>query len=349
MYVSRGAVITSYSIHYTKLYEQNIGFQTLLLRGAEWAATGKVTQQIPRELAQTSSEISKRYRWQKSKNSLALSNSKHVIWKFNFDQSEGKPYFHPLCTTDGTQLTWLRPEDHPWHRAVWFSWKYINGLNYWEEDRNTGISEGITELKSVDYSTSPDFEADIQIELSYHPPGEADLLNEMRTIHVSKPDKSGSYYLDWESTFTAAADEIVLDRTPLPDEPDGRTFGGYAGFSARLNKNLWDVKPINCDGKTGNLHGQTSKWMTFEMKNLQGEPVSITIFDHPQNLGFPNKWYITTTTNIPFYYFSPAPLFSSKISMKKGETMKLKYRLLITPDKVTEQELKTNWTNFKTK
>ncbi|MBA7592916.1 Vitamin B12 transporter BtuB [subsurface metagenome] len=53
------------------------------------------------------------------------------IWKFNFDKTEGKPYFHPLALEDGTPLTWLRPEDHPWHRGFWFSWKYINGLNYW--------------------------------------------------------------------------------------------------------------------------------------------------------------------------------------------------------------------------
>ena len=103
------------------------------------------------------------YRWQHNDSSLALVKNNKVVWQFNFDEKQSKPYFHPLSLTDGTELTWLRPPDHPWHKALWFSWKYINGLNYWdwEKDPETGRSEGITELLNVKIIASKDYSAEI--------------------------------------------------------------------------------------------------------------------------------------------------------------------------------------------
>lgn len=324
---------------------KNLGFQTLLLRGSEWAATGKVTQKVPDELSPDNP--TRKLVWKKDGNSVTLLNNDKIVWQHHFDKSEGKPYFHPLSTINGSVLSGLRPEDHPWHRAVWFSWKYINGLNYWEEDRETGKSEGITELKSVKSKLDKQFGAEFNLELTYHPPSGADLLNEERTVRMSAPEADGSYFMDWESTFTALADEVVLDRTSLPDEPEGKSWGGYAGFSARLNNQLWDVKTINDSGESENIHGKSSRWLTYEGKNLKSEPVAITIFDHPSNPNHPNKWFISNDPATPFYYFSPALIFDQKLVLKKGEKLHLKYRLLVTSGTINQEKIMMNWNNFK--
>ena len=326
---------------------KNPGFQTLLLRGSEWAATGKVTQKVPDELSldDQSSKLS----WKKESNRVTLLNNGKIVWQHHFNKAEGKPYFHPLSTIEGSVLTGLRPEDHPWHRAVWFSWKFINGLNYWEEDKETGKSEGITELKSVKYKLNDQFGAEFNLELTYHPPTGNDLLKEERSVRLSAPDEEGSYYMDWESTFTALADEVILERTPLPNEPHGQSWGGYAGFSARLNNQLWDVKAVNDSGETEQLHGKAARWMTFEAKNLKGRAVSMTIFDHPTNLNHPNKWFIEKNPETPFYYFSPALIFDSKLVLEKGEKLHLKYRLLVSSGEVNHTKLNSNWNQFKTK
>lgn len=310
---------------------QNLGWKTLMLRGAEWAANGEVTQKIPDELCLNNP--SRKLSWKKEANAVALLNNDKIVWQHHFDKAEGKPYFHPLSTINGSVLTELRPEDHPWHRAVWFSWKYINGLNYWEEDPKTGKSEGVTELKSVKYKLTKEFGAEFNLELTYHPPTWDNLLKEERLVQLSSPSEDGSYYMDWESTFTALADKVVLDRTPLPNEPQGQSWGGYAGFSARLNNELEEIKVVNDSGENGQLHGKTSRWLTFEAKNLKGQPVAMTIFDHPTNLNYPNKWYVSNEPQTPFYYFSPAILFGSKLVLKKGEKLHLKYRLFIIGEK----------------
>ena len=58
-------------------------------------------------------------------------------------------------------------------------------------------------------------------------------------IDVSPPQADGAYCLDWTMVFTALT-EVVLDRTPLPSEPGGKVWGGYAGLSARLSTELTD-------------------------------------------------------------------------------------------------------------
>lgn len=324
---------------------KNRGFQTLLLRGSEWAATGKVIQKIPDELSVDND--SRNLSWQKDSKSVTLLNNGKIVWQHHFNKAEGKPYFHPLSTLNGSVLTGLRPEDHPWHRAIWFSWKYINGLNYWEEDRASGKSEGITELKSVSYDLTKDFGAAFHLELTYHPPTGQDLLKEERTVRLSAPAEDDSYFMDWESTFTALAEEVILDRTALPGEPNGQSWGGYAGFSARLSNQLSEVKTINDSGETEGLHGKPSRWMTYQAKDLKGQPVAITIFDHPQNINHPNKWFISNDAATPFYYFSPAFLFGQKLILKKGDKLHLKYRLLVNSGTPGVDQLKLNWENFK--
>src|SRR5687767_2339106 len=44
-----------------------------------------------------------------------------------------KPFFHPLRTPSGVTLSNFEPHDHVWHRGLWFTIKFVNGENFWEE------------------------------------------------------------------------------------------------------------------------------------------------------------------------------------------------------------------------
>jgi len=294
------------------------------------------------------------YTWRQTDGSLAMLNHGRVVWQLNFDKKEGKPYFHPVCLTDGTELTWHRPPDHPWHYGLWFSWKYINGLNYWEEDRKTGLSQGQTEIRRVEVKPGDDYSAYITMELSYHPLGAPAVLMEDRRISISAPDDQGAYRIDWTGRFTAGATDVLLDRTPIPGEKDGQSWGGYAGLSVRLAKNLSGWQLADSEGRKGlETHGQKARWMDFSGRFTEVQVAGIAIFDHPDNLRHPSPGFVIMDPKVPFGYFSPVrhcPLgsdgFNQPYTLPAGKSLTLRYRVLIHPGRADKNLLDREWKSF---
>jgi len=284
--------------------------------------------------------------WRQTDDTLALLNHGRVVWQHNHRKSEGKPYFHPVSLIDGTELTWLRPPDHPWHRALWFSWKFIDRLNYWEEDRKTGHSQGRTELVKIEAKAASDHSARIEMTLSYHPPDKPAVLTEKRLIAISAPGKEGRYHLDWQSTFVAADADVVLDRTPIKGQKGGKGHGGYAGLSARLPRDTSDWQVVDSEGRRDTkAHGQKARWLDFSAETESG-PAGVAILDHPQNLRHPSPWYVTMSTGVPFGYFSPAVLFREPHTLRAGQSLALRYRVLIHPGRVDRAHLDGEWKDF---
>ncbi|MCA9427431.1 MAG: PmoA family protein, partial [Candidatus Omnitrophica bacterium] len=222
--------------------------------------------------------------WSETKTSIGLKSGDDTVWRFNFEPEASRPYFHPIALEDGTPLTWVRPPDHPWHLGLWFSWKFINGLNYWEEDRETGLSEGRSTVQKVDRELHPDGSARIVVHLNYHAPDLPPVLTEERALQISAPDESGSYRIDWTSTFTAWDEsEVLLDRTPLPNEEGGTPWGGYAGLSIRLAKDTSDWVPFNSEGGSGveGTKARRANWCCYSLKTSTGKDAVVAMFDHP--------------------------------------------------------------------
>ena len=283
----------------------NSGFQTLLRRGVEWASTGKVSAPTGKS----------EFTWQQTNGSLALLNHGETVWKLNFAEPDGKPFFHPLRLLDGTELTRLRPKDHPWHLGLWWSWKFINGVNYWELDRKTGRYEGATEIVRVRAMPNPDHSARVEMELSYHLPQQAPVLTEKRLLVVSAPDEQGNYAIDWDSTFVVGAQDVKLDRTPILGQPGGQSWGGYAGLSVRLPEaaKKWTF--------TGAANGQHGDWVDFSRPTGGG----VAIVDSPKNPRHPSLWYLIQ--NMPF--FTPAFLYKEPYALPSGKSLTLCYRVVI--------------------
>ena len=261
--------------------------------------------------------------WRQTEHTLARLNGTNVIWQIVADPAQGKPYFHPLATPDGTVLTDLRPKDHYWHRGLWWSWKFINDLNYWEEDEQTHQSEAATELAGCQLQPHKDGSAELKFYIKYHPWNAPPVLTEQRLIAISAPT-NGSYEINWTSEFTAVTN-VTLTRTPLPGEPDGQSYGGYAGLSLRLNPGTRQWTFTNSAGASGvaALHGKPASWMKFTAgPNL----TAVAIFDDPRNNQHPVPWYVNQ--GMPF--FSPSPLFAKPLALRPGERLVLRYRILIT-------------------
>jgi hypothetical protein len=275
-------------------------------------------------------QIDSPFHWETSDCRIALKHGDKTVWRFNADMSDAsKPYFDPLCVVGGPSLTLSKPADHPWHLGHWFSWKYINGVNYWETDRD-GRAQGETFWDTPERELNRDGSARIVLKLGYRPRNgnELTLLREWREIVVSAPAGDGSYTLDWTQHFTAQED-VVLDRTPVPGEKDASDWGGYAGLAIRFSNELKDVKTItakpdsirNRQSGVSDIYGATEAELSGV---IDGQRYGIAITPHPdtpQN----NDWYIITIKD--FTYLNPAILLRGKYVLDKGKTLTLRRRI----------------------
>ena len=253
-----------------------------------------------------------------------------VLWQFHYDQSLPKPFFHPVATSDGSVLTWNSPPDHPWHHGLWFSWKYINEVNFWEPNNQSGKPDGRTEWEVVDIKTLPNGSTSIQMQLKYRRQDENSILNEERSIIVSAPDRDGNYYFDWTSTFTAVGEKVVLDRTPLPDEPGGEVYGGYAGLSVRFAKELTNREATSSAGPVEFSPQARYRGKATAMDyagEIDGKPMGIAICDHPSNLNHPSPWYVIRSNEMSYY--SPAVICYAPYTMNAGDKLTLRYRVIV--------------------
>ncbi|MBO0783117.1 MAG: PmoA family protein, partial [Ktedonobacteraceae bacterium] len=56
----------------------------------------------------------------------------HYIYRSSVPERESpKPYFHPLKTLAGNDLTLFRPHDHLWHTGLAMTSAQLSGQNFW--------------------------------------------------------------------------------------------------------------------------------------------------------------------------------------------------------------------------
>ena len=270
--------------------------------------------------------------WQRDATSLSWRSGADVVWRFSFDDKSGKPFFDPLRPVGGPSLTNFKPEDHPWHYGLWFSWKYINGANYWEENRTSGKAEGATRWTAPAIATETDGRATIAMNLTYtHPSGRVD-MTETRTIAVSAPDAAGGYTIDWRSRFVAGPEGAVLDRTPMPGEPRGAVNGGYAGLGVRLPSAPLVMSVVTPDGPVTNFVNDRARpnasavGCNFADKGTT--VAALAILSDPANIGELAPWYLINSAEMRFA--DPAVLAPAVRTMTPGEAWTLHYQIAIS-------------------
>ncbi len=285
--------------------------------------------------------IAARADWLRDDANIAWRNGTNILWRFSFDASKGKPFFHPL-TAHGTALTNFKPEDHPWHYGLWFSWKYINHVNYWEEDRATGKAEGATRWSMPTIRAGKDGSATIRLNLTYTNPSNRVDMTEMRELKISAPTPNGNYTIDWTANFKAGKAGAVLDRTPMPNEPDGKVNGGYAGLGLRMASAPLVMSVVCSTGAVTRFDSDRARpnaaAVACNFTDRDREVGGIAIFSDPINAGENAAWYLI---NSPQMRFACAAILAPKIrALRANEKMKLHYHIAVRPKLWTPESLR---------
>ena len=230
-----------------------------------------------------------------------------------------KPYLHPVRTPGGQMLSLLEPADHLWHRGLWFTIKFVNGDNFWEERPPFG-TQRVVGIPEISHATRDD--ARIEMPLAWIAPDDDErVISERRMIHSRAVDDA--FVIDWESTLTANRD-VTLDRTPYT------TWGGYGGLSFRGSRSWLVDRFLFPDGPLdGRPAGQTGTWCEMSGPIDGGADLSagLAMLDHPDNRRHPTPWYAGGPNSGNF--LNAALLFHEPMTLAQGESLELRYRVLI--------------------
>ncbi|MCC5954263.1 MAG: PmoA family protein [Acidimicrobiia bacterium] len=246
-------------------------------------------------------------------------------WAYDYD-GRPRPFVHPLRSPAGHTLTVDAPADHPWHHALWFTIKFVNGDNFWEEYDRFGLLHQRGRPSLVE-------QADGAAELSgmvdwVGPDGGDPVIEEQRTLrHV--PLASDAYAIDWEVSLRPAVD-VVFDRTPFEG------WGGYGGLTLRGRPDWHDTRLLADDGTCHDrLLGVSGRWCDLSGPVADtGAEAGVLFCDHPDNPRHPVPWYASCRAatygddgwsnfvNAAFLWHDPLPCAA-------GDTLDLRLRVVV--------------------
>lgn len=257
------------------------------------------------------------------------------LWRYVYG-ARRRPFVHPLTTPAGIVLTRNAPDDHPWHHGLWFTIKFVNGENFWEEYGDYGVVRH-DRVPRVVVS-----EAGVVVSgrLSWTRPDRTTVvMRETRSLtHV--PIDGESYAIDFDTTLHPVTD-VQLDRTPFT------TWGGYGGLAFRGAPNLHDTRILLSDGSvfdTEQVLGVPADWLDLSglVSSGAGEvSAGVTIHAAPGHPRCPVPWYGSTRSSTYgegwSNFVNAAFLWDGPVKLAAGEALAFRYRVVVH-DGVRDQD-----------
>lgn len=286
-------------------------------------------------------------------NHLDLKRGDVVVASYQLDPSLPKPFLHPVLGPNGEKLTETRPLDHLHHRSVWFchgdvipeGWelpksdKHVAGYDFWAE----GPTRGRIVCTAVGKPEGDGQHAWIRTVNEWRTPQGRPVLQEERILHLHGGFDPGWLFV-WDITLTAS-------EAPL-------TFGDTkeGSFAMRVAASMTEKKTGRltlADGKRTEKEcwGQQSDWCDYS-GTVDGQAVGLTIFDDPRNVvraAWHARAYGLCGAN-PFGRtrsgFPAVKGNNDLVKLAKGESLSLRYGLLVHPGDVVSGRVAENYAAF---
>jgi len=221
--------------------------------------------------------------------SLEIHHDGKLVTAFRSDHRV--PYIHPLMSPSGANVTryWPMDEthaeeerDHPHHRGLWLAHGAVNGFDFWafQDQKDAAIS-----VRSIKGAISDDGgSANLTADLVWSGGG-SDMLREVRTFVVSKPDPL-TLRIVVNSQLTALLDKVVLG-----DTKEG-TFAIRMDRTLRVKGRHAASKLVNSNGETdANAWGKRAVWTAMVGPDELGKPCVVAIIDHAKSFRHPTHWH----------------------------------------------------------
>lgn len=238
----------------------------------------------------------------------------NLFTSYILSEFEKYPFFYPVNGTSNASVTSFRNANYPHHSSLFFGCDKVNGGNYWQE----GLDDGQIISLRADIIEMGGEKAIIENECIWRRPGADAPIKDKRKITVSAPSKE-KFQIDFDITMEMLMD-VTIEKT------------NHSLFSGRMDPDLAVINSgvmINAEGQKGekNTFGKKSPWIDCYGKRM-GKTEGMAIMQHPSNDWYPAPWFTRD-----YGFFSPTPMYwpqnDKNTTLKKGQLIKLRYRVLV--------------------
>lgn len=308
----------------------------------------------------------------------------NLFTSYMYREDLEKPVLFPVKAASGTIITRGFPfeprvgerVDHPHQAGVWFNYGDVNGFDFWNNSYNIPAEDkakyGKIVHRKVEKALSEENTGLIEVTMDWmvqHDPllPAVALLTEKSTFEFMGGEKTRT--VDRVITLTANNEDVIFE-----DNKEGL-------FAVRVDRafeypseeplvytdaqgNPSEVQVLNNEGVNGHYRNSTgvegtdvwakrADWVSLSA-NKNGEDISLVIFDHPLNPGYPAYWHargygLFSVNNLGQKIFSEGKE-ELNLTLKKGESVTFRYRLYITSGyKATDDELNKQFREFSAK
>ena len=296
------------------------------------------------------------------------------MWPTTLD----KPVLFPLRTAKGTIVTRgfpLEPRagervDHAHHAGMWFNYGNVNDFDFWNnssaikpEDKSkmgTVYHRAITAAKSGSDQGELDVDADWvtgkqQTVLKEHTRlifrggpdfRSIDRITTLRALGekvVFHDDKEGLLGMRVTRALEAPSDkaEVFTDASGRPTPVAKKDNTGVNGVY------------LTSEGKKGDAAwGSRGRWCTLSGQ-VADEPVTIAIFDHPSNPGFPTYWHargygLFAANPLAPRIFTDGKAAAMNFTLEPSASVTFRYRVLILSRIASAEDAEAAYKDFTT-
>jgi hypothetical protein len=292
-----------------------------------------------------------------------------LFTSFLYPDTLEKPVLFPLHAANGTIVTRGfpldpkpgEPTDHPHHVGLWFTFENVNGLDFWNNSyaipQNKKMFYGWIRTDRILKTTS----GSIGI-LTYH----ANWTNQAKKVMMEETTSfefsgdGNQRIIDRVTTLKADTDVIFNDakdgmlglrlahELQMPTNEDQQFTDNKGNITVVKGgtDHIANGNYITSAGKAGNDAWSTRGVWCKVFGKMGADSISIAIIDHPQNPNYPTFWHARG-----YGLFAANPLgekvftngkSAKNLSLKKGEDVTFKYRIVISSGNETISAVRLN-------
>ncbi len=287
-----------------------------------------------------------------------------------------KPVLYPLRTATGVVVTRGYPldprpgerTDHPHHAGLWFNYGSVNGIDFWNnsdaikpEDKH---KMGNVVQRKIVAAKSGSEQGELEVETDWITADQKILLKE----HTLLVFRGGPTFrsIDRVTTLQAQQEGVVFEddkeglmgmrvarALEMPsDKPEiFLDASGRPTTVAKLDNTGVSGSYLTSEGKTGDAAwGTRGRWCNLSGQ-VDGQPVTITIFDHPENPNFPAYWHargygLFAVNPLGRKIFTDGKEGALNLSLAPGQGVTFRYRVLISSETTSAKATETAYKGF---